>query len=94
MARGIEGFERSQISIQRQEPVDESQNPCNFFSGVRAIFVETSVNERMIRTHWPTGPRQNRRQALLRLHGRIRPAGETYLSMMRENVLTIVEGLK
>ena len=63
-------------------------------SGVRAIFVETSVNEKMIRTI--------AEQAGVKIGGALysdsmgKPgsAGETYVGMMRENVLTIVEALK
>jgi manganese/iron transport system substrate-binding protein len=63
-------------------------------SGVRAIFVETSVNDKQIRTIAD--------QAKVKIGGRLYSdsmgepgsAGETYLGMMRENVLTIVEGLR
>jgi manganese/iron transport system substrate-binding protein len=63
-------------------------------SGVRAIFVETSVNDKVIRTI--AG------EAGVKIGGRLYSdsmgepgsAGETYLGMMRENVLTIVEGLR
>lgn len=63
-------------------------------TGVRAIFVETSVNEKMIRTIAA--------QAGVKIGGALYSdsmgepgtAGETYLGMMRENVLTIVEALK
>jgi len=63
-------------------------------SGVRAIFVETSVNDKMIRTIAD--------QAGVKIGGRLYSdsmgepgsAGETYLGMMRENVLTLVEALR
>ena len=63
-------------------------------SGVKAIFVETSVNDKMIRTL--AG------EAGVKIGGRLYSdsmgppgsAGETYLGMMRENVLTIAEALK
>jgi manganese/iron transport system substrate-binding protein len=63
-------------------------------SGVKAIFVETSVNDKMIRTIAD--------QAGVKIGGRLYSdsmgepgsAGETYIGMMRENVLKIVEGLK
>jgi manganese/iron transport system substrate-binding protein len=63
-------------------------------SGVKAIFVETSVNDKMIRTIAD--------QAGVKIGGRLYSdsmgesgsAGETYVGMMRENVLTIVEALK
>jgi len=62
--------------------------------GVKAVFVETSVNEELIR--------EMAREAGVRVGGKLYSdsmgpagsAGETYLGMMRENVLTIVEGLK
>jgi manganese/iron transport system substrate-binding protein len=63
-------------------------------SGVKAIFVETSVNEKLIRTI--------AHEAEVKIGGKLYSdsmgepgsAGETYIGMMRENVLTIVEGLK
>jgi len=63
-------------------------------SGVKAIFVETSVNEKMIRTIAD--------QAGVKIGGKLYSdsmgepgsAGETYIGMMRENVLTIVEALR
>lgn len=62
--------------------------------GVPAIFVETSVNEKMIK--------QIAEDAGVSIGGKLysdsmgppESAGETYLGMMRENVLTIVRGLK
>jgi manganese/iron transport system substrate-binding protein len=62
--------------------------------GVKAIFVETSVN--------PTLIRQIAADAGVNVGGELYSdsmgpqdsAGETYLGMMRENVLTIVEALK
>lgn len=63
-------------------------------SGVRAIFVETSVNDKMIRTIAD--------QAGVKIGGRLYSdsmgepgsAGESYIGMMRENVLTIIEALR
>lgn len=63
-------------------------------SGVKAIFVETSVNDKMIRTIAD--------EARVKIGGRLYSdsmgepgsAGETYIGMMRENVITIVEALK
>lgn len=63
-------------------------------SGIRAIFVESSVNDRMIRSI--------AEEAGVRVGGKLYSdsmgepgsAGETYLGMMRENVLTIVSGLR
>ena len=62
--------------------------------GVRAIFVETSVNPKLIRVI--------AEEAGVRVGGELYSdsmgppgsAGETYLGMMRENTLTIVEGLR
>jgi manganese/iron transport system substrate-binding protein len=62
--------------------------------GVKAIFVETSVNPKLIR--------QIAADAGVKVGGELYSdsmggpgsAGETYIGMMRENVLTIVEALK
>ena len=62
--------------------------------GVKAIFVETSVNPKLIR--------ELAREAGVVVGGKLYSdsmgqagsAGETYIGMMRENVLTIVNGLK
>lgn len=62
--------------------------------GVRAIFVETSVNPKLIRVI--------AEEAGVRIGGELYSdsmgppgsAGETYLGMMRENTLTIVEALR
>ena len=62
--------------------------------GVKAIFVETSVNPKLIR--------QIAADAGVHVGGKLYSdsmgpagsAGETYLGMMRENVLTIVQALK
>jgi len=62
--------------------------------GVKAIFVETSVNEQLIR--------QIAKDANVVIGGELYSdsmgppgsAGETYIGMMRENVITIVEALK
>lgn len=62
--------------------------------GVKAIFVETSVN--------PTALREIAREAGVVIGGELYSdsmgppgsAGETYLGMMRENVITIVHSLK
>ncbi|QGJ69551.1 ABC-type metal ion transport system, periplasmic component/surface adhesin [Planctomycetales bacterium 10988] len=63
-------------------------------SGVRAVFLETSVGPRVIR--------EIAQEAGVKIGGTLYAdsmgvpgsAGETYLGMMRENVLTIVVGLK
>ncbi|MEW4453480.1 zinc ABC transporter substrate-binding protein [Bremerella sp. JC817] len=78
------------ISPQRRHDTIESIRE----HGVKAIFVETSVN--------PTMVRQIAREAGVRIGGELYSdsmgapgtAGETYLGMMRENVITIVEALK
>lgn len=62
--------------------------------GVKAIFVETSVNQKLIE--------QIAKEADVRIGGTLYSdsmgepgtAGESYIGMMRENVLTIVQGLK
>ena len=76
-------------SIQRQKEVLESIRS----SGVPAIFVETSINPRMMK--------QLAEEAGVVIGGSLYSdsmgaegtAGETYLGMMRENVLMIVSGL-
>jgi len=63
-------------------------------TGVKAIFVETSVNPKLIR--------EIAKEAGVEIGGKLYSdsmgppgsAGETYLGMMRENVLTIVEALR
>ena len=63
-------------------------------SGVKAIFVETSVNPKLIR--------EIAKKAGVKIGGKLYSdsmgppgsAGETYLGMMRENVLTIVAALR
>jgi manganese/iron transport system substrate-binding protein len=62
--------------------------------GVKAIFVETSVNKKAIE--------EIAREAGVKVGGELYSdsmgekgsAGETYIGMMRENVLTIIRGLK
>lgn len=62
--------------------------------GVKAVFVETSVNPKLVR--------EIAREAGVKIGGELYSdsmgaegtAGETYIGMMRENVLTIVHGLK
>jgi manganese/iron transport system substrate-binding protein len=73
----------------RRETVDSIQS-----FGVNAIFVETSVNPKLIR--------EIAREAGVEIGGRLYSdsmgpagsAGETYIGMMRENVLTIVHALR
>jgi len=62
--------------------------------GVKAVFVETSVNPKLVR--------ELAREAGVKVGGELYSdsmgaagtAGETYLGMLRENVLTIVNALK
>ncbi|MEW6347963.1 MAG: zinc ABC transporter substrate-binding protein [Thermodesulfobacteriota bacterium] len=62
--------------------------------GVKAVFVETSVNPKLLR--------EIAREAAVKIGGSLYSdsmgeagsAGETYIGMMRENVLTIMRGLK
>lgn len=62
--------------------------------GVKAVFVETSVNPKLVR--------EIAREAGVRIGGELYSdsmgvagsAGETYMGMMRENVLTIIGGLR
>lgn len=63
-------------------------------SGVRALFVETSVSDRMIRTIADEAGVKVGGKLYSDSMGKPGSAGETYLGMMRENVLTIVEALK
>jgi manganese/iron transport system substrate-binding protein len=61
--------------------------------GVKAVFVETSVNPKLVR--------EVAREAGVKVGGELYSdsmgeegsAGETYIGMMRENVLTIIKGL-
>jgi len=61
--------------------------------GVRAIFVETSVNPRAIREIAGEAGVVVGGQLYSDSMGEADTAGETYLGMMRENVVTIVEAL-
>lgn len=62
--------------------------------GVKAVFVETSVNPKMVQ--------ELAREAGVAVGGELYSdsmggpgtAGETYIGMMRENVLTIVKALR
>lgn len=77
------------MTPQRQKQVVQSIRDA----GARAVFVETSVNPKLIR--------QIAQQAGVRIGGELYSdsmgqtgsAGETYIGMMRENVLTIVGAL-
>jgi manganese/iron transport system substrate-binding protein len=63
-------------------------------SGVKAIFVETSVNEKIVRTLASESGVKIGGKLYSDSMGEPGTAGETYLGMMRENVLTLVEALK
>lgn len=73
----------------RKQVIDSIKN-----FGVKAVFVETSVNPKLVR--------EIAREAGVKVGGRLYSdsmgeqgtAGETYIGMMRENVLTIVTALK
>lgn len=73
----------------RQKTIDSIRE-----HGVKAIFVETSVN--------PTMVRELAREAHVEIGGELYSdsmgaegtAGETYIGMMRENVITIVQALR
>ena len=62
--------------------------------GVRSIFVETSVNPKVIRQIAADAGVQIGGKLYSDSMGEPGTAGEQYLGMMRENVLTIVQGLK
>ena len=62
--------------------------------GVKAIFVETSVNPKLIRQIAADAGVKVGGELYSDSMGKAGSAGETYLGMMRENVLTIVEALK
>ncbi len=63
-------------------------------SGIKAIFVETSVNEKIVRTLASEAGVKIGGKLYSDSMGAPHTAGETYLGMMRENVLTIVEALR
>jgi manganese/iron transport system substrate-binding protein len=62
--------------------------------GVKAIFVETSVNPKLIRQIAADAGVEVGGRLYSDSMGRAGSAGESYLGMMRENTLTIVEALK
>jgi ABC-type Zn uptake system ZnuABC Zn-binding protein ZnuA len=75
--------------LRRKTLVDSMKN-----FGVKAVFVETSVNPKLVR--------ELAREAGVKVGGELYSdsmgtegsAGETYIGMMRENVITILNGLK
>ena len=62
--------------------------------GVKAIFVETSVNPKQVRAIAEDAGVAIGGELYSDSMGSAGSAGETYLGMMRENVLTIVEALR
>ena len=62
--------------------------------GVKAIFVETSVNPKLIREIASATGVLVGGELYSDSMGAAGSAGETYLGMMRENVITIVQALK
>lgn len=62
--------------------------------GVKAIFVETSVNKKLIRSIAEEAGVEIGGELYSDSMGAPGSAGETYVGMMRENVLTIVNALK
>lgn len=62
--------------------------------GVRSIFVETSVNKKLIREIASEAGVTVGGELYSDSMGKSGSAGETYIGMMRENVLSIVQGLK
>jgi manganese/iron transport system substrate-binding protein len=62
--------------------------------GVKSIFVETSVNKKLIREIASEAGVEIGGELYSDSMGRAGSAGETYIGMMRENVLQIVQGLR
>ncbi|MBP61695.1 MAG: ABC transporter substrate-binding protein [Planctomycetaceae bacterium] len=73
----------------RQETIDSIRG-----FGVKTIFIETSVNPRLIREIAREAGVEIGGQLYSDSMGNAGTSGETYLGMMRENVLTIVDTLK
>jgi manganese/iron transport system substrate-binding protein len=78
------------VSPERRRKVVESIREF----GVKAIFVETSVNPKLIRQIAADAGVEVGGELYSDSMGTAGSAGETYLGMMRENVLTIIEALK
>lgn len=76
-------------SARRQRTVDSIRQ-----FGVRAIFVETSVNKKLIREIASEAGVAIGGELYSDSMGKTGSAGETYIGMMRENVLQIVQGLR
>jgi manganese/iron transport system substrate-binding protein len=62
-------------------------------TGVRAVFIETSVNPKLIREVAREAGAEVGGNLYSDSMGEPGSAGETYIGMMRENVLTIVKAL-
>lgn len=73
----------------RQATIDSIRN-----FGVRSIFVETSVNKKLIREIANEAGVSVGGELYSDSMGKAGSAGESYIGMMRENVLAIVQGLK
>ena len=65
-----------------------------FNLAIKAIFVETSVNKKLINSIAEEAGVEIGGELYSDSMGEPGSAGETYLGMMRENVITIVEALK
>ena len=76
-------------SARRQRTVDSIRE-----FGVKSIFVETSVNKKLIREIAGEAGVQIGGELYSDSMGKRGSAGESYIGMMRENVLQIVQGLK
>ena len=76
-------------AVSRRKTVDSIRE-----SGVKAIFVETSVNKKLIYEIAAEAGVKIGGELYSDSMGASGTAGETYLGMMRENVLKIVAGLK
>lgn len=76
-------------SARRQRTIDSIRQ-----FGVRSIFVETSVNKKLIREISREAGVKVGGELYSDSMGRSGTAGESYIGMMRENVLRIVQGLK
>lgn len=80
----------SDVTIARRRAAIESIRE----SGVKAIFVETSVNKDLIFEIAKEAGVKVGRPLYSDSMGEAGSAGETYIGMMRENVLTIIEALR
>ena len=73
----------------RQKTIESIRN-----FGVKSIFVETSVNKKLIREIAAESGVEIGGELYSDSMGKSGSAGESYIGMMRENVLSIVQGLK